>query len=251
MVRDGWRLALGTLTAVPGPAPSRVDGRVAARAALLAPLAAAPLGLAAGAVAWLGVALGLAPLAVAVLVVATVVAGSRALHVDGLADTADGLTASYDPERSRAVMRTGDTGPAGATAIVLVLGVQVGAVLALLALPRGPVVVGALVALSRVGHSLACRRGVPSTSDGLGAAYAGSLALPAVLALWVAATGTAAGVLTWAGVDGWRAPAGFGAAALAVLLLVRRAGARLGGVNGDVFGAAIEVTLACLLVAAT
>lgn len=250
-MRDGWRLALGTLTAVPGPAPSYVDGRVAARAALLAPLAAAPLGLAAGLVAWLGVTLGLAPLAVAVLVVATVVAGSRALHVDGLADTADGLTASYDPERSRAVMRTGDTGPAGATAIVLVLGIQAGAVVALLDLPRGPVVIGVLVALARVGHSPACRRGVPSISSGLGAAYAHSLTLPAVVALWAAAAATAGAVLEWAGIPWWHAPAGFAVAALAVLLLVRRAGARLGGVNGDVFGAAIEITLACLLVAAT
>ncbi len=40
-------------------------------------------------------------------------------------------------------------------------------------------------------------------------------------------------------------------AAAAALALVRRARPRLGGVTGDVFGAAIEIALAVALVAAT
>jgi len=250
-VPDAWRLSLGTLTALPCRPPTAVDTQVAGRAALLAPVAAVPLGTAAAVTGWLGTVLGLAPLAVAVMVVAAVVAGNRAFHVDGLADTADGLTASYDAARSLAVMKSGSVGPAGATAILLVLGTQVGAVVSLLALPRGPVVVGCLVALSRVGHTPACARPVPSVSGGLGAAYARSLAVPAVTAQWVVAAAAASVVLGWAGLPWRQAPVGFAVAVVAVLLLVRRASRRLGGVNGDVFGAAIEVTLACLLVAAT
>jgi adenosylcobinamide-GDP ribazoletransferase len=43
---------------------------------------------------------------------------------------------------------------------------------------------------------------------------------------------------------------GFAAATLVVGLLIRRAVTRLGGVTGDVFGAAIELTLATVLLAA-
>ena len=44
-VRDGWRLAVGTLTALPTAPPERVDTTTARTAILLAPLAVAPLGV--------------------------------------------------------------------------------------------------------------------------------------------------------------------------------------------------------------
>ncbi len=219
---------------------------------LLAPLAVAPLGLAAGLVAWGGRELGLAPLGVAMLVVAAVVAGSRAFHVDGLADTADGLTSSYDATRSLAVMRSGDTGPAGVAAVVLVLGVQAGAVLALLALPRGPVLVGAAVLASRCAHALAVARGIPTAPGSrLAVTYEGALPVPVAAALWLAVGCALGAVAHWAGVEWWRGPLALSVAAIVVGLLVRRALRRLGGVTGDVFGAAIELSLACLLVGMT
>jgi adenosylcobinamide-GDP ribazoletransferase len=49
----------------------------------------------------------------------------------------------------------------------------------------------------------------------------------------------------------WHMLIAFAVAAGVVLLLVRRATRRLGGVTGDIFGAAIELTLAILLVAAS
>lgn len=249
---DGWRLALGTLTALPTPPPTRVDPAVARRSLLLAPLAAAPLGLLAGGLAWAGRGLGLAPLAVAVVVVAALVGGSRAFHVDGLADTADALTASYDAERSLAVMRSGDTGPAGVAAVVLALGAQAAAVAALLALAWGPLVVGVAVALARVAHSAACLRGVPAASGSrLAAPYAGSLGRPSAAAAWLLAAAALAAVGAVAGLDWWRGPVAVGVAVLLVTLLVRRAVRRLGGVTGDVFGASIELTLVVLLVGMT
>ena len=91
---------------------------------VLAPLAALPLGLAVGLVVWSGGLLGLPTLAIGLLAVGVLAMGSRAFHVDGLADTADGLTASYDRERSLAVMKSGAAGPAGVAAVVVVLGLQ-------------------------------------------------------------------------------------------------------------------------------
>ncbi|RYJ06942.1 MAG: adenosylcobinamide-GDP ribazoletransferase, partial [Actinomycetales bacterium] len=80
---DAWRLSVGTLTALPVAPPTTVDRRVGALAMLLAPLAVLPLGVVAGALVWAGLELGLAPFAVAVVVVASVVLGTRAFHVDG------------------------------------------------------------------------------------------------------------------------------------------------------------------------
>uniref|UniRef100_UPI0028A5E163 adenosylcobinamide-GDP ribazoletransferase n=1 Tax=Nocardioides stalactiti TaxID=2755356 RepID=UPI0028A5E163 len=96
VVGRSLRLALGTLTALPVPAVLRVSPAVATGAMVLAPIAALPLGLAVAAIVWGGGEADLPPLAVAVVALAVLALGSRALHLDGLADVADGLTASYE-----------------------------------------------------------------------------------------------------------------------------------------------------------
>lgn len=251
-MRDAWRLAVGSLTAVPVTPPGRVDRAVARGSLMAAPLAVAPLGVAAGLIAWAGLEVGLAPFGVAVLAVAAVVVGSRAFHLDGLADTADGLTSSYDAERSLAVMRSGDVGPAGVAAVVLVVGAQVAGVHGLLWLPHGEVLVAAVVVASRVAHSLACLPPVPSAPGSrLAAAYVGAGSPVVVVGLWLLAAVGLAAAGAWAGLAWWRGAVAVALAALLVVLLVRRAVRRLGGVTGDVFGAAIELTLATVLLALT
>ena len=125
MLRDAWLLATGTLTAVrvPPPVPRRPPGRRpgdGARAARRAPPRPSPRRC----VVLVGDWIDLPPLATAYVVVLALALGTRAFHWDGLADTADGLTASYSPERSLEVMRTGPVGPAGVVAVVLVAGLQ-------------------------------------------------------------------------------------------------------------------------------
>jgi adenosylcobinamide-GDP ribazoletransferase len=251
-VIDSWRLAVGTLTALRGRPPAGVDGAVAGRAMLLAPLAVAPLGVLVGLICWGGRELDLAPLAVAFVAVGALALGSRALHLDGLSDVADGLTASYDRERSLAVMKGGTAGPAGAAALVLVLGIQAGSLSEVLSAPRGPVVAGLLVCASRAILTVACSRGVPAARvDGLAVAYAGTVRRTFAAASWVVVTLVSAGVLDWAGWPWWR---GLVVAAVGLLVgaaLIQRCVRRFGGVTGDVFGAAIEVTLAAMLLAAS
>jgi len=222
-VRDGWRLAVGTLTALRVAAPSRVDPRTARTAILLAPLAVLPLGLGAA-------LLCLAPVpdpAAAVGVVGLLALGTRALHWDGLSDTVDGLTASYDRERSLAVMRTGTSGPAGVVATVVVLGLQAGALTAYVGSLRGALLAGLAVCLSRCVLWVVCAAPVPAArTGGLGNPFTGVVPTPLA-----GVGGVLAGVVP----------------GLVVLALVRRCTSRLGGVTGDVMGASVEVGFAALL----
>ncbi|WP_375000726.1 adenosylcobinamide-GDP ribazoletransferase [Aeromicrobium sp. CTD01-1L150] len=249
---DSWRFAVGTLTAIPVKPPRRGGRAVSGPAMVLAPLAVVPLGLLVALVCLAGRELGLAPLGVAAAAVGALALGSRAFHLDGLADTADGLTASYDTERSLAVMRTGDVGPAGAASLVLVLGVQIGALSSLLSLEHGPWLAGILVVVSRGAVAITCMRGVPGARrDGLGATYVGAVH-PAVAALvWLLLTAITTGGFLLVDETWWRGPLSIAAALLVVAVIVRRAITRLGGVTGDVFGASIELSLAALLLSAT
>lgn len=243
-LRDSWRLAVGTLTALPIPAPTYVDRSVARGALLLAPLAVLPLGVTVALVGKVGLAADLPTLVVAFLAVAVTALGSRALHWDGLADVADGLTASYEPARALDVMRSGTTGPAGVLAIFLVGGLQVAGLASLLTTSRGCVVAGIAVTLSRWGLLVPCLRGVPAArADGLGASFAGTVPWRLGAGAWLVA-----GAVLWT-VSG--EPYGALALLAAVLvagLLTLRAVRRFRGVTGDVLGASVEIWLATLVV---
>ena len=250
-LRDGLLLAVGTLLVLPVPAPRVVDRAVGAVAMSLAPLVGAALGAVVAAVAALALLVGVPPLVTAVLVVGGVALATRFLHLDGLADTADGLVVPGDRARALEVMRRGDVGPVGVAVLVLVLLGQVAALGELLAAERSADVgsrLGLLVlalAVSRAVLPVVTARGVRAARpDGLGRAVVGAtprwvpvvvavvLALPATLLL--GAAGSAAVLVGLA-------------AGAAVAATAHR---RLGGLTGDVLGAAVEVSLLGALVAA-
>lgn len=250
LLREAWLLATGTLTAVRVPPPSRVDRSVAGLAMVLAPVAVLPLAVAAALVALVGGWIDLPPLATAYAVVLALALGTRAFHWDGLADTADGLTASYSPERSLEVMRTGTVGPAGVVAVVLVTGLQAAGITAVVRHEQGWWAVALLVCASRSCLAIACVRGVPAARpEGLGATHIGAVpVVGALLALLVAIgaaalAGQALGSV-WAPVVGLLVMVG------AVVALLLRCVRRLGGITGDVLGAAVEISFAVLVLAA-
>ena len=116
------RSALSFLTILPlgGQTPEGRLGRV------WFPVVGALLGLAAGAVFWsLERVLG-APVA-AVGAVAALAVLTGGLHLDGLADAADGLLGGSSPERRLEIMRDSRVGVFGAVALVLLLLAEVAA----------------------------------------------------------------------------------------------------------------------------
>ena len=246
---DALRLSVGTLTIVPSGAIADIDRRTARRAMIIAPLAVLPLATAVAVVGWLGRLAGLPPPALGLLVVGGLALGSRALHLDGLADTVDGFGSGWSAERSLMVMRRGDVGPMGVVALIVVIGLQAVAVGELIQGLAGALLVGAVVCCSRAALCLTCARGVPAArGDGLGVAMAGTVPRPAAAGCWLVVLLIMIGAAWLSGHSPASGAVATVAAALLVAVLVYRCVRRLGGVTGDVMGAAIEVALTVMLV---
>ena len=215
-----------------------------------APLVGLALGGAATGVAVLGTR-WVSPLAGAVLGIAVLALLTRGLHLDGLADTADGLGPLRGRERALQVMRQSDIGPFGVVTLVLTLLLQVACLAALLAADGGWLALWTAVVVARLAMA---RTGLPgvATAEGssLGKAVAGT-----VSAAWLAACGLVLVGLVAAGTAGdlpltARLTGSAVAGLLAAELIHRRARARLGGVTGDVMGAMGEVAATVVLLAA-
>jgi adenosylcobinamide-GDP ribazoletransferase len=250
---SGLRLAVTLLTAIPlpggrsggaaGRAPSR---RTAAAAMAWAPAVGLLLGAAAAAVLELAARRAhTGPLLAAVLAVAALALLTRGLHLDGLADTADGLGSRRPGAAALAIMKRSDIGPFGVVTLVLTLLVQVAALAQAQALGRGASAVIAAAVTGRLALPWACRRGVPAArGTGLGVLVAGTVPPAIPVALTAAAL---AGAYPFGIVVPIAVAAGLAASLALTALAVRR----LGGITGDVLGALVEVaTAVCLLVTA-
>lgn len=247
-LRDGWWWAVGTLTVLP---TGRFDTSPAAARVMImvAPFAVLPLALLAGAATLAGRVLGAPDLIVGLLVVGLLVAGTRAMHVDGLADVADGFGGGWTPERARELLKRGDIGPMALVALVVSLGLQVVAVGELVREPRGWLLVIGTVVLSRWAFALCCREDVPAMpGSDLGHALAGRLPTALAMLCVVGIVGGCALLGWYAGESAWRG-AQIGLAALVVVLwLINRSKRVFGGVNGDVMGASIELAMTTMLI---
>lgn len=247
---QGWLLAAGTLTVVRWPSPGVVDRRSAGWAMVLAPLAVVPIGLLAALVVWLGDLVDAPPLVVGLLTVGVIGLGSRGLHLDGLSDVADSLAASHDRDRSLEVMKGGTAGPAGAATLVVVLGVQAAAVAALVGSEAAPLLVGALVCLSRAALALCCVVGVPAArASGLAVSFAGTVSRPVVAIVWLLVVAASIGLAVVGDAPWWRGLVLAAVLAFGALAVLERCLRRHGGVTGDCFGASIEIAFAAGLVA--
>ena len=244
-------LSFGLLTAVPVRRLPHVDRRAAGAAILLAPVTTVPLLVVLVALHLLVAHTALPALVAAVGAVGTAALLTRALHLDALADTADGLSATGDRRARLAAMKASDVGPSGVATLVLVLLLQVACLAPLLGTRGGTALAATAWVGSRLALSWCCRPGVPAAAPGgLGAMVAGSvdrhwsaLSTAALLVLSAVAAGVS-------GLGWWAGPVVVLAGLLAAALLLARCTSRIGGVTGDVLGAVVETSLTAGLVAA-
>ena len=248
---SAWRLAVGTLTVIPVRPPDAVHRTVAGRAMTLAPLAVLPLAVVAAGLGWLAGRTGWPPLLAGLVVVAVLALGTRALHLDGLADTVDGLGSGRERERALEIMRRGDVGPMGVVALLLVVGGQASAASVLVTSVGGATLLAVLIAASRTALLVGCRTGVPAARPGgLGAAVAGSVTPGLLVVLGIVTTAVVVVTGLLVGATWWRGLATMLVGTAIASAVVRLAVRRLGGITGDVLGAVVELTLVALLLTA-
>jgi adenosylcobinamide-GDP ribazoletransferase len=249
------RTALSWMTVLPvgtGADAEETPDRAVGGAVMSAlPVVGIVVGAAAAALAF-GVSFTDLPTAlIGVLVVVLTAALTRGMHLDGLADTADGLGCYGPPERIAEVMRSGTVGPFGVATLVLTLGVQAAGSTGLVGESRWYELAFA-IALGRLGAVVGTRRSIsPAHPNGFGALVAGTQRLS--IPVW----GLLAAVAT---VPIGLRDNGFDAAAVVQALVVvlavvvfawvftRHCARRMGGLNGDVLGATIELGVALALV---
>jgi adenosylcobinamide-GDP ribazoletransferase len=200
------------------------------------PVVGAAVGAAVGGTAY-GLALVVPSLAAAGIAVALGALLTGALHLDGLADSADALGAR-SRERALAIMRDHAIGTYGAAALALDLVVKTAALASLAG--RSRVVLEALAAgaLSRAGPVVLALALPPVRTDGAGAAFRVSPLAAIVAIVLAAALAVPADALLVA------------VAAAAVLVLGAWLHRWLGGRTGDTLGAAVELAETAVLVAA-
>jgi adenosylcobinamide-GDP ribazoletransferase len=204
----------------------------------------APVGVVVGLVVggvWWGAGELWPPLLAAVLAVTADAVVTGMLHLDGLADTADGLLPPLERSRRLAVMSDPRAGVFGVVTVVLVLGLRVAA---LAAIDPDPLLLAGLWGGARaaMGVTLAT---VPyaRAEGGLATAFAETRLAP-VVAGGLVALALVPVAIGWPGLA---AAAALVAGSGAVVALAR---SRLGGFTGDVLGAAGLVGETCGLVLA-
>lgn len=250
------RLAFGLLTIFPVGSPGPVTRRTAGRAVPFFPLVGLVLGVLGAVVVKLVRAsyhtysLQLLPAAAALALLAFL---SRGMHLDGLADVADGLGASRDPKRSLEVMKQSTVGSFGVISIVFMVLVQAAALERCILFHRGSLAIVLSAVVGRLAMVVACRRGInPARPEGLGALVAGTVRRP-VVALVVGLTAAAGALGGKFDIDGGRTRLALHAllaliAALVVTEFVRWLWCRrLGGITGDVLGGLSEIATAVVL----
>lgn len=238
--------AVRFLTIIPIPFRGPESPEALGRSQAFFPLVGLGLGLAlVGLDQGLGRVLADAPRAW--LIVLALAALSGGMHLDGLADSADGLLGAHGRTRERrlAIMRDGRVGAYGALALIAVLSLKWSAVVSL----SGDVRAEALLLTPCLGRAtvVASASVFPyARRDGLGLAMHQAVrGAPQVLAGAVT-LGVAGGLLGWGGLA--TAAMAIGAA----LIVGAWAAHRLAGLTGDVHGALVELTevMTLLMVAA-
>jgi adenosylcobinamide-GDP ribazoletransferase len=234
---SGLLVAIGFLTRLPVPAYAYDDARAKAASLAWYPLVGVLIGLLLGVVAWL--LRDTSSLLSAGILVAAWVTVTGALHLDGLADSADAWVGGLgDREKTLAIMKDPRCGPSGVVALVLTLLLKFAALASFAAVPWAALFLAPVLARASLTALFLTTPYV--RSGGLGAALADAPRRACGLALVLSLVGCL--------LFGWRGLLALAIAA-AVFGLWRQACLnRLGGFTGDTAGALAEMVEVAVLI---
>jgi adenosylcobinamide-GDP ribazoletransferase len=239
---SGLLVAARYLTIVPVPGPPHAPLEALGRSAAWFPVVGIGLGLLLVLTDRLAGRL-FSPLLAALLAVIVWKLVTGGVHLDGLADCLDGLM-GRDAEHRLAIMRDSRIGAVGAVGLILFLMLEIVALSELMPPARGSALFAAPV-IARATPAVLVALFRPARADGHGAAFHAGVR-PSAIAIGLAAAMVASTF----------ALGGLGVASVAVGLVTAVgvgaiAAGRLGGVTGDVLGAAVEVSEVAVLLTVT
>jgi adenosylcobinamide-GDP ribazoletransferase len=225
--------ALGFLTIVPAPGGWRGDEKTLARSLPWFSLVGLLIGLFAATADRL-LCISLPALPASVVTVSLLIAASGGLHLDGLADTADGFFSSRPRERILEIMKDSRIGSMGVAAVVALFLLKV----AVLEPLTGDLRYKAILLMPIAGRFAPVFMMVTMKyvrNDGLGTAF-GDRRSPVLLIfsfVFLAAAGAV--------IEKWTGLTATGAAVAVVAVFSLWCRKKIGGYTGDTLGAAVEL----------
>jgi adenosylcobinamide-GDP ribazoletransferase len=234
----GLHVAIGFLTRLPVPTPPFDDKAAQAASVVWYPLVGALIGALLCALAWM--LQGAPALLSAALIVTAWVVLTGALHLDGLADSADAWIGGLgNRERTLEIMKDPRSGPAGVVALVLMLLLKFAALASLVSASQVSLLLAPV--LARAGLTALFVAMPYARREGLGSAL---MQAPRRACSWVLGM---TGVLSLC--FGLRGAIAVAAAVLVWFVWRRACLERLGGFTGDTAGALAEMIEVAVLVA--
>jgi len=239
-LRPLW-IALQLLTRLPTPNSGAPDASATGRSLLYYPLVGLLIGALLSAAGW-SLAGHLPPMLLAAILLTLWVLITGALHLDGLADSADGWLGGYgDRERTLKIMHDPQSGPAAIVLLVLVLLLKFAALMAIVEMHRwdelwlAPLLARTLLPLLFLTTSCAQTQGMAASL----AAYLPHRSTLLAVIIGLSTTALAAPAGPWMVLSG-----------LVLFVLLRRMMMlRIGGMSGDTAGALVELTETAALIA--
>jgi adenosylcobinamide-GDP ribazoletransferase len=241
---DGLRRAFGFLTVYPLRASDTWTPETLGSSMVYYPLVGTFIGLALWGLAVL-LSVLFPPSIVSVLLLAGSLLVTGGLHIDGLADTVDGLSGSYNREDALRIFKDPHVGSMAVAGVVVVLLVKYACFNALSHEALLPSLV-AMATLSRYAMvQMACFSPYARPTGGLGEPFVRGIRQEHHLVALCLALGS---VLLFGGLRGVCIGVLVGLATLGLQVYFRQ---RLGGITGDVLGATNELNEALVLLLAT
>ncbi len=247
--------ALSLFTVIPLPPVLDWNKNTTRGALALIPWVGGVIGAISAAVAALVIVTGAGPVLAAVIGMTCWIALTGGFHLDGVADTADGLASHKPAPEALAIMKQHDIGPMGVITLVLMLLINLACLVsphfagwAVLAVIGFAPVVGRMAALEGTCSWVSAAR-----KDGMGSMYIGTTTGLTFLVNLVLVVIVSAGI---GGLGlGWRGVLVFPVATIVSVGIAicwrRYLCGRLGGMTGDTLGSTLELsTTIFLLVAA-
>jgi len=237
----GFILLIQFFTRIPVPVKLKYDDRLYSRHIFLIPLVGLILGLPLCGIYYALAVNGDNRFLAAVLIVMAEIFLTGALHIDGLADSADGFYSYRDRERMLEIMKDSRIGTNGTLAIFMVLLLRVALIFSLPP-ERSAVMILLMPVFSRL--TIPWLAGVSSYArkEGMGGALVNSTGAVQIVLATVVTGVISYGIWYVTGFNLLHIPILILVIAFFAITLSRYSTMKIGGITGDVVGAGIELS---------